>query len=452
MMNRDQLIDMEILISQLHLNFDYSYSEIRPSVIKYVGVQTNQAEEDHGAGAINNPTALSGGNEKGGTQLVPDIPHCNCGNKAVMKDAPNNRRKFFVCGKSRQEQCNFFRWLAKPIKTPQLPENNCDHSPSDPTSEDDSPPVRDGQEINCDCGQPAAQRTVQNKGVNKGRSFFSCSKPQGEQCEYFQWAEEIEEGPSQGHQQAEGGGVRGGGTCGQGDDGQGGQTNFGMVSNEPVVQCILCQAQLALKSKQSGGWMISCQGYPACQAAPVLLPSSVKEASVDQVQCNGCNNHPKHIKLVCTRGTMAPFFSDTHTGCLGGCDEDFLEVLGIDKLNNGNLAQAAPRGEGGGGARAGGQPRGEVAGSGAGAGRGGTSTRLTSRSNTRGALQSGGSSRGGNQDSERGGSSGNDNDGKPLDEQCNFFQCLDQPKNNPQPQRKKDVMCLVLGKLLSSIV
>ena len=39
---------------------------------------------------------------------------------------------------------------------------------------------------------------------------------------------------------------------------------------------------------------------------------------------------------------MAPFFPDNHTGCLGGCDPDLLEVLGIERLNSGAQAAAAP--------------------------------------------------------------------------------------------------------------
>ena len=54
---------------------------------------------------------------------------------------------------------------------------------------------------------------------------------------------------------------------------------------EPVVSCSLCQSQVALKTKQSGGWMISCQGYPTCRAAPLWLPNYVKEVSVSDQSC-----------------------------------------------------------------------------------------------------------------------------------------------------------------------
>ena len=42
----------------------------------------------------------------------------------------------------------------------------------------------------CTCGLPSNQYTVKKDGLNKGRFFFKCCKPIGEQCHYFQWADE----------------------------------------------------------------------------------------------------------------------------------------------------------------------------------------------------------------------------------------------------------------------
>lgn len=50
-----------------------------------------------------------------------------------------------------------------------------------------------GSETNippCQCGQPCVRR-VSNTGKNPGRAFFKCPKPQGEQCNYFKWEEEL---------------------------------------------------------------------------------------------------------------------------------------------------------------------------------------------------------------------------------------------------------------------
>ena len=75
------------------------------------------------------------------------------------------------------------------------------------------------QGLACNCGTPAASRTVRKDGPNKGRDFFCCPKPQGEQCGFFKFADEVVGGGNQG-----GGGVGaafgggagfGGGTRGQ---------------------------------------------------------------------------------------------------------------------------------------------------------------------------------------------------------------------------------------------
>ncbi|XP_055594004.1 DNA topoisomerase 3-alpha [Uranotaenia lowii] len=50
--------------------------------------------------------------------------------------------------------------------------------------------VDDADVVMCRCNQPAKELTVKKDGPNKGRQFFSCCKPQNEQCGFFQWADE----------------------------------------------------------------------------------------------------------------------------------------------------------------------------------------------------------------------------------------------------------------------
>ena len=35
------------------------------------------------------------------------------------------------------------------------------------------------------------RRTVQKEGPNKGRQFYTCSKPREDQCGFFEWADDI---------------------------------------------------------------------------------------------------------------------------------------------------------------------------------------------------------------------------------------------------------------------
>ena len=126
-----------------------------------------------------------------------------------------------------------------------------------------------------------------------------------------------------------------------GDLGNGG--GGGESFPEPVVQCSICSLQLCLRKTVTGKWMVSCQGYPNCQAAPLWFSSSVKEASVEATTCNSCNMGPHTVHLSLTRGSLAPFYPDQLSACLGGCDPDLLEMLGVGKLNSGAVVAPRPR-------------------------------------------------------------------------------------------------------------
>ena len=54
-------------------------------------------------------------------------------------------------------------------------------------------------------------------------------------------------------------------------------------------------------------------------------------------QCRECKNNPTNVIMVASRGYMALFYPDRYTGCLGGCEVDLLRVLGVNKLNSGNM-------------------------------------------------------------------------------------------------------------------
>lgn len=102
---------------------------------------------------------------------------CKCNTEAlqltVRKDGPNKGRKFYKCEKS---TCDFFLWA----------EENDNNSRSNTISNN-----IDASEVMCNCNTPAVQRTVSKEGPNKGRSFYCCSKPIGQGCRFFQWADEV---------------------------------------------------------------------------------------------------------------------------------------------------------------------------------------------------------------------------------------------------------------------
>ena len=136
---------------------------------------------------------------------------CNCGVEAVkrtvQKDGANKGREFHVCPKPREEQCNFFQW-ADQVQTAPRPAQRQNGGQSYQGPQHGGQP---GEDINCNCGQPSAKRIVQKDGQNKGREFYVCARPRDEQCNYFQWADEMEDS---GHGGGHGGGYGGGGAPG----------------------------------------------------------------------------------------------------------------------------------------------------------------------------------------------------------------------------------------------
>ena len=105
-----------------------------------------------------------------------DTPKCGgCGGdklrRLVNKEGPNRGRQFWCCPLPMGSQCGGqFQWCDAPSLPP--------------------PPA-------CKCGQPKVVRTVKKEGENKGRQFFSCPKPPGQdQCRWtFQWCDELHPDP-----------------------------------------------------------------------------------------------------------------------------------------------------------------------------------------------------------------------------------------------------------------
>ena len=43
----------------------------------------------------------------------------------------------------------------------------------------------------CLCGEPAVRRISRKENDNKGKSFLTCPRPQGGQCDFFKWEEQL---------------------------------------------------------------------------------------------------------------------------------------------------------------------------------------------------------------------------------------------------------------------
>lgn len=188
-----------------------------------------------GRGSENN----RGGNAGGRAPLVPVQPSnrgssgqsgdsvvCNCGEDGVLltvrKEGPNTGRQFYKCANSK---CNFFLWAdeAGTSDTGGAGRNSNFNSDTGgggrsnynrgndsgfPASQSQRGRSNDGDIPCCQCGIPGKSLTVQKEGPNKGRQFYGCSKPRGEGCNFFQWADENS-GTSSGYGGGGGGKKRG---------------------------------------------------------------------------------------------------------------------------------------------------------------------------------------------------------------------------------------------------
>ena len=48
----------------------------------------------------------------------------------------------------------------------------------------------------CNCNESALMLTVRKEGPNTGRAFYKCSKPQGQGCDFFLWADSMPTTPT----------------------------------------------------------------------------------------------------------------------------------------------------------------------------------------------------------------------------------------------------------------
>lgn len=107
---------------------------------------------------------------------------------------------------------------------------------------------------------------------------------------------------------------------------------------EVVRRCGLCQqADMVLKRKPDGNFMVGCLAYPQCRNV-VWLPGSISEATVTSNVCSSCSPGPVfliHFKF--RRSEIPPNYNAEHLGCIGGCDETLRQLTEICGTGSRNL-------------------------------------------------------------------------------------------------------------------
>jgi DNA topoisomerase III len=97
--------------------------------------------------------------------------------------------------------------------------------------------------------------------------------------------------------------------------------------------CPQCQLDMILRRKkgdqnQVGGFFMSCMGYPQCKSA-IWLPNTVRAVEMDPRTCPTCPSRPHLLRMTFVEGSYAPLYPDVYTGCIGGCDSNLNQALGI---------------------------------------------------------------------------------------------------------------------------
>eukprot|EP00747_Dinoflagellata_sp_TGD_P028862 gnl/TRDRNA2_/TRDRNA2_133529_c3_seq2.p1 gnl/TRDRNA2_/TRDRNA2_133529_c3~~gnl/TRDRNA2_/TRDRNA2_133529_c3_seq2.p1 ORF type:complete len:581 (-),score=88.09 gnl/TRDRNA2_/TRDRNA2_133529_c3_seq2:65-1570(-) len=276
---------------------------------------------------------------------VPEAgPPCKCGGTSVMnavrKDGPNSGRKFYSCAKQIGDpsKCDFFAWAdGEPSRAPAGGAAglggsgavgggqcfNCGQvghwSSACPLPRQS--PGADGQPAQaagpaCRCGMPSIQRTVRKEGPNCGKQFYTCTKPQGQQCGFFEWLDAA------GSTGGGGGGVLGGQVPGY--SGYSGEPMGGGKGGSGGGECFNCG--------QLGHWSSACplprqslgaEGQPAQSAGPACrcgMPSIQRTVRKEGPNCG------KHF-YTCAKpqGQQCGFFEwlDNTDGGSGGQSNAF---------------------------------------------------------------------------------------------------------------------------------
>nr|CAD7396091.1 unnamed protein product [Timema poppensis] len=101
---------------------------------------------------------------------------------------------------------------------------------------------------------------------------------------------------------------------------------------EPAMKCPSCGLDMVLKTKRDGtSKYLSCMAYPQCRSA-LWFPRNVEGLTVSEESCPQCGPDVKKLNFKFRRGSMIPYCEDNYTGCVGGCDLQFLEMLDMRPL------------------------------------------------------------------------------------------------------------------------
>ncbi|KAI5070985.1 hypothetical protein GOP47_0013236 [Adiantum capillus-veneris] len=117
---------------------------------------------------------------------------------------------------------------------------------------------------------------------------------------------------------------------------------------EVVRNCSACNnANMVLRKKPDGKFMVGCLNFPQCRNA-VWLPNALLEASVSAEICSRCGPGTVYrINFKFKQGEIPPQYSTEYIGCVGGCDpvlKELIEICGTGTRSQPGGRQAGNRG------------------------------------------------------------------------------------------------------------
>ncbi|EAU90946.2 hypothetical protein CC1G_02333 [Coprinopsis cinerea okayama7 len=115
------------------------------------------------------------------------VNQCHCDIPAQRKigtSGVSRGKAHWVCGKIShdEDRCSYFMTTESEAANPSSTSTSTVPAKR-PYPATDQPPPK------CKCNKDAATRTVTKDNENKGRVFYTCENPQGEQCGFFEWAD-----------------------------------------------------------------------------------------------------------------------------------------------------------------------------------------------------------------------------------------------------------------------
>ncbi|RZF37386.1 hypothetical protein LSTR_LSTR009737 [Laodelphax striatellus] len=112
--------------------------------------------------------------------------------------------------------------------------------------------------------------------------------------------------------------------------------------SRPILKCPNCGNGMVIRQRANGGsFFVSCVGYPACRNA-IWLPSLVINCQPAAETCSTCGNDVRKIEFTFRRGALAPYYPNNYVGCIGGCDDHFLQLLNVDPVGRGGGPSQPP--------------------------------------------------------------------------------------------------------------